>query len=173
MQIIHGNGFNSEEILAYRTQIYENMMRGMAGLVNGKKELTLPWRGSFSTLRLSAGNDDDDASQQSELVLRMKSILNQFVAIYKRLMDDREKESLRLNKRLNIMSEEFSQSGIVGLIFEIWNDHSIREAYDRRREFPKYFVENVPYFIDNIDRIGQKVNKCLLSNRVRFGLVWQ
>ena len=48
-------------------------------------------------------------------------------------------------------------NGFVELILAIWNDHSIREAYDRRREFPKYFVENIPYFIENIDRIGSRV----------------
>jgi guanine nucleotide-binding protein subunit alpha-13 len=154
MQIIHGNGFTEDEIIAYRTQIYENIMRGMAGLVNGKRELNLPWRGSFSTLKhVENGEDENSVSH------RMKGVLNQYNVTYKQLMEVREKESVRLNRRLDIKPEQFCKNGFVDLILAIWNDHSIREAYDRRREFPKYFVENIPYFIENIDRIGSRVKR--------------
>lgn len=71
-------------------------------------------------------------------------------------MDERLEESLRLNKTINLTPENFTPK-LVGLILELWNDDSIREAFERRREFPKYFVENLPYFIENIERIRQQV----------------
>lgn len=144
MQIIHGNGFSDEEKIAYRTQIYENILRGMAGLVNGKKELKLPWRGSFTSLRRNGASDE-----YTELAQRMKNVLGEFSSRYKFLMDER--------RALHITPEQFCENNLVGVIFQIWNDHSIREAYDRRREFPKYYVENIPYFIDNLNRIGTRV----------------
>lgn len=151
MQIIHGDGFTRDDCIAYRTLIYENILRGMAGLLNGKKELKLPWRGSFS--KLSNEQDDD----YSELAVRMKDAFGRFAVAYKRLLDEREKESVRLNKKIEITPVQFNRDGLVNVIYQIWNDHSIREAYDRRREFPKYFVENIPYFIENLDRIGSNV----------------
>lgn len=45
MQLIHGQGFDYNAKLMYRTQIYENVLRGIAGLINGKRELQLPWSG--------------------------------------------------------------------------------------------------------------------------------
>lgn len=121
----------------------------MAGLVNGKKELKLPWRGSFLSLATS--------DQDQDLAARMKAVLGQFTDSYKRLMENREREMARINRRLEIGPDQFCRNDLVSAIKTIWNDHSIREAYDRRREFPKYFVENVPYYIDNLDRIGRIV----------------
>ena len=72
-------------------------------------------------------------------------------------MDDREQQSVRLNnKQIHITPEQFKQC--VYLVIEISNDDSIRETYERRREFPKYFVENVPYFIVNLERISHPVS---------------
>lgn len=155
MQIIHGNGFTDAEKLAYRTQIYENILRGMAGLVNGKKELKLPWRGSFSSNFL----DDSSDNEYTELAQRMKIVLGRFSARYRFLMDERERECIRLGRRVDIVPEQFCHGELVDVIMEIWNDHAIREAYDRRREFPKYYVENIPYFIENMGRIGTLVRK--------------
>jgi hypothetical protein len=69
-------------------------------------------------------------------------------------MDEREKESKLLKKHIHILPEQFNQD-VINLVYDLWNDDSIREAFDRRREFPKYYVENIPYFIKNLDRIGQ------------------
>jgi GTPase SAR1 family protein len=150
MQIIHGKGFNQEDKLTFRTQIYENILKGMAGLVNGKKELRLPWRGNCYN-NSSSANDDTD---KMENVIKMKNVINKFTIIYKNLMDEREKESKLLKKYIHILPEQFNQE-VINLVYDLWNDDSIREAFDRRREFPKYFVENIPYFIKNLDRIGQ------------------
>lgn len=148
MQIIHGAGFNTEEILKYRTQIYENVLKGIAGLLNGKRELKLPWRGSLP---------HEETTNAAEISQRMINILKNFLTIYKQLMDDRELQSIRIsNKQVHIKPEQFKQC--IYLVIEIWNDDSIRETYERRREFPKYFVENVPYFIENLERISHPVS---------------
>ena len=165
MQIIHGKGFKLEDKLFFRTQIYENILKGMAGLINGKKELRLPWRGNGLYNDSSNEMSNDMIGSMSEnanhipidVTIRMKSILNQFTFMYKKLIEERERESLRLNKRISIVPDDFTANNLIELIIKIWNDEAIREAYYRRRELPKYFVENVPYFIDNIDRIGRKV----------------
>ena len=49
MQLIHGQGFDHNAKLMYRTQIYENVLRGIAGLINGKRELQLPWGGHIQS----------------------------------------------------------------------------------------------------------------------------
>lgn len=150
MQIIHGAGFSSNDLHKYRTQIYENVFKGIAGLLNGKRELKLPWRGS--------GEGDEQELNSSEIGARMINVLQSFLALYKRYMDDRESESVRSNNReIHITPEQFRQC--VHLVVEIWNDDAIRETYDRRREFPKYFVENVPYLIENLDKISQPVSR--------------
>jgi hypothetical protein len=172
MQIIHGKGFKLEDKLFYRTQIYENILKGMAGLINGKKELRLPWRGNCffpdslnengsnnnSERRITNNNNGEIMNQQpTDITIRMKNLLGQFTAIYKRLIEERERESVRLNKRIGIGPDDFTANNLVELILKLWCDEAIKEAYDRRREVPKYFVENVPYFVENIDRIGRKV----------------
>jgi len=148
MQIIHGTGFNHSDKVVYRTQIYENVLKGVAGLLNGKRELQLPWRGSSL--------DEANQVNQAEITAKMINILKNFLTIYKQLMDDRELESIRQNnKKIHIMPDQFRQC--VYLIMEIWSDDSIRETYERRREFPRYFVENVPYFIQTLEKISRPV----------------
>jgi hypothetical protein len=156
MQIIHGKGFKLEDKLFYRTQIYENVLKGMAGLINGKKELRLPWRGNclFTETETNGGG-----AETVDITIRMKALLGQFTSVYKKLIEERERESVRLNKRINIAPDDFAANNLVELIVKLWCDEAIREAYDRRREVPKYFVENVPYFIENIERIGRRVRK--------------
>lgn len=146
MQIIHGEGFSQEEKIQYRTQIYENILRGIVGLINGKIELDLPWRGQAN-----------DSRTPIDVTIQMKNILNEFRIIYRHLMDDREQESIRLKKRLDILPEYFVRNNLVEIIITIWSDMSIQEAFERRREIPRYFVENVPYFIQNMERISKKV----------------
>jgi hypothetical protein len=180
MQIIHSKGFKLEDKLFYRTQIYENIMKGMAGLINGKKELRLPWRGNCffpDNLSESGGSNSsgnvvkgrssistsgeatlNHHQQPTDITIRMKNLLGQFTAIYKQLIEERERESDRLQKRISIGPDDFVANNLVDLLLKLWCDEAIREAYDRRREVPKYFVENVPYFIENIERIGRKVN---------------
>ena len=148
MQIIHGTGFNHSDKVFYRTQIYENVLKGIAGLLNGKRELKLPWRGSTM--------DEANQVDQAEITAKMINIIKNFLTIYKQLMDDRELESIRQNnKKIHIMPEQFRQC--VYLIMEIWGDDSIRETYQRRREFPRYFVENVPHFIQILEKISRPV----------------
>lgn len=151
MQIIHGNGFNHSDKVVFRTQIYENVLKGVAGLLNGKRELKLPWRGSA-----------DDATKglvnQAEVTVKMINILKNFLLIYKQLMDDRELESMRQNnKKIHIMPDQFRQC--VYLILEIWSDDAIQETFERRREYPRYFVENVPYFIQILEKISRPVSR--------------
>lgn len=150
MQIIHGKGFTLDEKYVYRTQVYENIMKGIVGLINGKKDLQLPWRGNLNANRNSEIN-------LAENTMKMKEVLNEFLVHYKYLMEDRLRESMRLNKTINITPDKFN-GRLKYLIIQIWNDDSIREAYDRRREFPRYYVENLPYFIQNLDRITREVN---------------
>ena len=142
MQIIHGTGFTQDEKMSFRTQIYENILKGMAGLLNGKRELKLAWLGSF------VQNNNHDPK---EIADRMHYVVQQFTVHYKRLIDERYAEAKRLRKYLPILPNEFAQT--VSYIIEIWNDNAIRETFDRKRELPKYFVENVPYFSEHIDRI--------------------
>ncbi|CAF0773437.1 unnamed protein product [Brachionus calyciflorus] len=141
MQIIHGTGFTKSEITQYRTQIYENILKGIVGLINGKTELGLPWRGN-------------DTQNSLEITTYMKGIIGKFRIIYKSLMDDREKQAQLSQQIIHILPEKFLSNNLVELIIELWNDLSIQEAYERRREFPRYFVENVPYFIENLNRIA-------------------
>lgn len=192
MQIIHGKGFKLEDKLIYRTQIYENILKGMAGLLNGKKELKIPWRGNclfyydtnnYSNSSLSSpdakssqenksssnvNSGPSNISQYSpppaaspiapmDVTIRMKAILNQFTVAYKTLIEERERESLRLQKRINITPDQFVSNNLVEVILNLWMDDAIRETYERRREVPKYFVENVPYFMESMERIGRKV----------------
>ncbi len=160
MQIIHGKGFKLQEKLAYRTQIYENILRGMAGLINGKKELRLPWRGNFFTSSINPENisEKDSLKPIDDLALRMKSIVVEFTNIYKRLIEERDREQTRSNTKIEILSEHFMSNNLIEILKCLYDDDAIREAYNRRRECPKYFVDNVPYYIENIDRIGQKVS---------------
>jgi len=139
----------------YRTQIYENVLRGMVGLINGKKELDLPWRGNYATFKKQ--------TSLADIANKMRQVLVQFANIYKKLIDERLEEQLKLNKTINLTPENFSPR-LVGLIMELWNDDAIREAFERRREFPKYFVENLPYFIQNIQRITREVSIKLLEH---------
>lgn len=140
MQIIHGSGFSEQELIEYRTQIYENILKGMVYLINGKAHLGLCW-----------GDDHNDTSA------RMKKVVSKYRVIFKTLMDDRELDSKRLGENIPIFPEQFLAKNLVNLIYEIWNEPSIKQAFDRRREFPKYFVENIPYFMENLDRIAKKV----------------
>ncbi len=121
----------------------------MAGLINGKRELQLPWRGNL--------NDYDVNTQSSgmDAAIRMRPIVQQFSVIYRQLMEDREEEAKRLNTKIHILPHQFCQCR--DLLVEIWNDDAIREVFDRRREFPKYYVENVPYFIESIQKLSRKV----------------
>jgi hypothetical protein len=143
----------------YRTQIYENILRGMVGLINGKKELELPWRGNYATFKKQ--------TSLSDIAIKMRQVLAQFAAIYKKLIDERLDEQNRLKKTIHITPGDFSLR-LINLIMELWNDDAIREAFERRREFPKYFVENLPYFIQNIQRISQEVNRKLNFNRNQY-----
>jgi guanine nucleotide-binding protein subunit alpha-12 len=153
MQIIHGCGFSIQDKLIFRTQIYENVLKGIAGLLNGKRELKLPWRGN-SINQSTMMNEESNSSNSQEISAKMINILKNFLTIYKQLMDDRESESIRINhsKFIHILPDQFRQC--VYLIIEIWNDDSIRETFERRREYPRYFVENVPYFIEILDKIS-------------------
>ena len=88
----------------------------------------------------------------------MINILKNFLLIYKQLMDDRELESMRQNnKKIHIMPDQFRQC--VYLILEIWSDDAIQETFERRREYPRYFVENVPYFIQILEKISRPVSR--------------
>jgi len=149
LKLIHGQGFDYNSKLAYRTLIYENVLKGMAGLINGKRELQLPWRGSINDYNINIQNPGMDAS------IRMRPIVQQFSVIYRQLMEDREEEAKRLNTKIHILPQQFSQCSEI--LVEIWNDDAIREVFDRRREFPRYYVENVPYFIESIQKLSRKV----------------
>jgi guanine nucleotide-binding protein subunit alpha-12 len=146
MQIIHGSGFSNQDLIYYRTQVYENILRGVVGLTNGKRDLRLQWRGNMY-------NEED---QNVNIIEKMKNVLQNFSIVYRQLMDQRELEIKNSKKRIEITPEQFSN--VIDLVIQIWNDNSIREAYDRRREFPKYFVENFAYFIEHIDRIKRTVS---------------
>ena len=153
MQIIHGNGFSDADKRAYRTQIYENMMRGMAGLVNAKRELRLQWRGTVYAASLR------ELSEASEThTARMRAVVAKFTGAYKSLMMERERQQVALGKPIDIEPEQFSDGELCQVLAELWQEHAIREAFDRRREFSKYFLENMPYFMANLDRIGSIVS---------------
>ncbi|RNA07000.1 guanine nucleotide-binding subunit alpha -like protein [Brachionus plicatilis] len=143
MQIIHGAGFNEKEIIEYRTQIYENILKGMVGLINGKTHLGLAW-----------------GDEQSDTTVKMKKVVSAYRVVFKCLMDDRELDAKRLGQKIPIFPEQFLANNSINLINELWNDRAIRQAYDRRREFSKYFVENVPYYIENLNRIADRNNVC-------------
>ena len=143
-------GFGPAEKLAYRTQIYENVLKGMAGLINGKKELKLPWRGNIYSSTINGQVNEDEMTDH---VVKMKNIVNQFTIIYKHLMEEREREAKMLQKTIHIQPEQFG-GDLIEMIEDLWADDAIREAYERRREFPRYFVENVPYFIKNLGRLS-------------------
>ena len=130
MQIIHGPGFSEQDRLNYRNQIYENVLKAMSGLINGKNLLQIAW----------------SSPQVGEVFKR-------FRMIHKRLMEDREVEQKRTLSRIPIEPEQFLQS--IELIKQLWNDSSIQETYFRRREYPRFYVENIPYYIENLDRISQ------------------
>ena len=121
-------------------------------------ELNLPWRGNYATFKKQTNLVD--------IANKMRQVLGQFGAIYKKLIDERLEEQIRFNKVIHLTSENFSPR-LVSLILELWNDDAIREAFERRREFPKYFVENLPYFIQNIQRISREVsNKVIKSSNL-------
>ncbi len=153
MQIIYGKGFTCDEFVSYRTLIYENTLHGVAGLCDFKRELKLP----LSGCRIFASVTKAPPISPLEYDKHMKSVFGRIDEVFKRLLDERERENVRLDVMIEITPEQFAQDGLVDVIRQIWNDNSIREAYDRRREFPNHFVENLPYFIDNIDRIGSHV----------------
>ena len=136
MQIIHGAGFSEQEIIEYRTQIYENILRGIVGLINGKAQLNLDWGDSQ---------------------LRMKKIVSEFRVIFKNLMEIREQDEKQLGQKIPIFPEQFLANNLKNLLYEVWNEPSIKQTYERRRELPRHFVENVPYYIQNLDRIAKKV----------------
>lgn len=130
IQIIHGKGFDDEAKRDFRTKIYENIINGLSGLANGKRELKLPWFRSDS--------------------LR---IFKEFVQVYQILMVNREKKEKELGIRIDILPEEFVQ--VVPLINELWNEEGMQLAYERRREFPRFFVENIPYYVSQLSRISK------------------
>lgn len=129
MQIIHGKGFTDEIKIDYRTQIYENVFRAMSGLINGKNELKLQWS--------NAENYEN---------------FKRFRQIHKQLMDDRDEQQKLTNTKIQIVPQQFQQAVI--LVKLLWNDPTIQHVYERRREY-RYFVENIPYYIENIERISQ------------------
>lgn len=149
MQIIHGSGFSKDELIVYRTQVYENILKGMVGLINGKTELKLPWRGN--------GKENP-----SDITLKMKNLVGQFRVIYKSLMDDRDKQAQTLHKQIHILPDDILSNNVIDIIIQLWNDLSIQEAFIRRREFPRYFVENVPFYFQNLDRIARRVSILVL-----------
>ena len=118
-------------------------------------ELDLPWRGNYATFKKQ--------TNLVEVSNKMRQVLVQFGAIYKKLIDERLDEQIRFNKVIHLTPENFSPR-LVSLILELWNDDSIREAFERRREFPKYFVENLPYFIQNIQRISREVSQKVIKS---------
>lgn len=48
LKLIHGQGFDYNAKLVFRTQIYENILKGIAGLLNGKRDLRLQWRCTYT-----------------------------------------------------------------------------------------------------------------------------
>ena len=148
--MIHGQGFDYNQKLAFRTQIYENVLKGIAGLLNGKRELQLSWRGNILDYDPNSNSGIDPA-------IKLRPAVQSFSQIYVELMENREEESARLNTKIHILPHQFNQCS--QLVVDIWNDDAIREAYDRRREFPKYFVENVPYFIESIQKLSRNVSQ--------------
>jgi GTPase SAR1 family protein len=129
MQIIHGTGFNEQSKLEYRTIIYENVLIALSGLINGKNELKIAW-------------------SREEIT----EIFKKFRLIYKQLIDDRELEEIRTNKKIHIEPRQFLQC--VNYVKILWNDSSIQKTYNKRREF-RFYVENIIYYIENLDRISQ------------------
>ena len=90
----------------------------MVGLINGKKELDLPWRGNFVIM-------SKKQTSLAEIATQMRQVLAQFTAFYRKLIDERLEESQRLNKTINLMPENFNPK-LVDLILGLWNDDSIR-----------------------------------------------
>ena len=130
MHIIHGTGFSDSVKLDYRNQIYENVLKAMSGLINGKNQLKINW-------------------SRPEIT----EVFKKFRFIYKRLMEDREEEEKRTFNKIPINPDGFAQS--VTLIKQLWYDTALQETYNRRREYPRFYVENIVYYIDNLDRISQ------------------
>ena len=156
MQIIHGRGFTDDQKISFRTQIYENILKGMVGLINGKRDLKLSWRGSSNV-----------TNDQKQINQKINNVLIQFSSLYNKYIEERIAETNRTKKAIQISPEQFSEC--VDAVSIIWGDDAIREAYERRREFPKYFVENVPYFMKNLNRVGNKVIH-LVNNLIYSGV---
>lgn len=97
----------------------------------------------------------DPNASGMDVSIRMRPIVQQFSVIYNQLMEEREEEAKRNNTKIHIMPHQFNECS--DLLVAIWNDDAIREVFERRRELPKYYVENVPYFIESIQKISRKV----------------
>lgn len=63
--------------------------------------------------------------------VQIRPMIQYFAVRYKKLMEDRLDEASRLNTQIHISPEEFSE--MCESVLAIWNDASIREAYERRR----------------------------------------
>lgn len=130
IQIIHGSGFDEKAKIEYRTQIYENIINGLSGLANGKNDLKIAWY----------NNDSIKKCQQ-------------FVYYYIKFMNEREKKEKVLDKKIEIDSRDFAQ--VSPIIQDLWLEPGMQMAFERRREFPFFFVENLSYFMGNFERISQ------------------
>jgi guanine nucleotide-binding protein subunit alpha-12 len=126
MHIIHGAGFDSKSKLEFRNQIYENILKAMSGLINGKNQLKIGWSNP-----------------------KITEVFKNFRLIHKNLMEDRVVEQ----RGMAIEPAQFSQA--VSLIRQLWDEPSIQETYSRRREYPRFYVENIVYYIENLNRISE------------------
>jgi guanine nucleotide-binding protein subunit alpha-12 len=121
MQIIHGTGLTEPaDLKKYRSIIYDNIIRGTIGLINGKRAINLNWSKPTSTENLKT-----------------------FIRLY---------ENLNYSNSLEIQPSDFTVLSC--FLRALWNDNCMKEAYNRRREFPGYFVENLLYYMENLDRIA-------------------
>ena len=61
----------------------------------------------------------------------MIQTVKDFSKNYSELMEERERESFRLNSPIHILPHQMIQC--TQIILDIWNDDAIKEVYERRR----------------------------------------
>jgi guanine nucleotide-binding protein subunit alpha-12 len=106
----------------------------MAGLLNGKRDLKLPWQ----------VNDKTNEHQ-------LRQILHSFKYFYTILIDEREVK-MKSRSIIHILPKQFQL--VVTTLVYLWENYSIIETFLRRNELTDYFVENIPYFMHHIHRIS-------------------
>ncbi|XP_018655274.1 putative gtp-binding protein alpha subunit, gna [Schistosoma mansoni] len=131
MKIINGKHFTNQEIEQLKDIIYDNIYKGVLFLLQARESLNIPWAGGLGSAAAQASREIEAHFKETRMMRRERSRLGQPLWL--------EEEFLEIVPSLNA----------------IWEDESVRLAFDQRSKIiTENFSENTRYYLNRLNHIG-------------------